>query len=90
MTADSPFHSARLAAASRLRHRPALPARQARRPLSMRARGVAALLLLLTAAAVLLSLAVMFLPLSHPPIPEAPPHGYSRPHLHPSIIPSLG
>ena len=56
----------------------------------MRPRGVAALLLLLTAAAVLLSLAVMFLPLSHPPIPEAPPHGYSRPHLHPSMIPTLG
>jgi hypothetical protein len=51
---------------------------------------VAALLPLLTAAAVLLSLAVMFLPLSHPPIPEAPPHGYSRPHVHPSLIPSLG
>jgi hypothetical protein len=90
MTADSPFHSARLAAAASLARRGALPAGPPRRRLSTRARGVATLLLLLTAAAVLLSLAVMFLPLSHPPIPEAPPHGYSRPHLHPSLIPSLG
>ena len=90
MTADSPFHSARLAAALSLARRSSLPAGQPRRRLSTRARGVATLLLLLTAAAVLLSLAVMFLPLSHPPIPEAPPHGYSRPHMHPSLIPSLG
>ena len=89
MTAHSPFHSARLAAAPSLARRGALPGHHRRR-LSTRARGVAALLLLLTAAAVLLSLAVMFLPLSHPPIPEAPPYGYSRPHLHPSLIPSLG
>jgi hypothetical protein len=88
MTADSPSHSARLAAAPSLTRQGPLSAAHPRRRLGNRARGVAALLLLLTAAAVLLSLAVMFLPLSHPPIPEAPPHGYSRPH--PSLIPSLG
>jgi hypothetical protein len=83
MTADSPFHSARLASAS-----PAESA--ARRRRRARGQGLLSLLVLLLGAAVLLSLAVMFLPLSHPHTAPAFRHGYLTPHLHPSLIPSLG
>ena len=85
MTAHSPFHSVRLAAA-------ALPAAAAARRRRRRARGqgLLSLLLLLLGAAVLLSLAVMFLPLSHPHRAPAVRHGYSTPQLQPSLIPALG
>jgi hypothetical protein len=83
MTADSPFHSVRLAAASR-------PAPVAHRRRRARGQGLLSLLLVLLGAAVLLSLAVMFLPLSHPHTSPTFRHGYSTPHLQPSLIPSLG
>ena len=83
MTADSPFHSVRLASALP-------PAPAARRRRRVRGQGLLSLLLLLLGAAVLLSLAVMFLPLSHPHTSPTLRHGYSAPHLHPSLIPYLG
>jgi hypothetical protein len=83
MTADSPFHSVRLASA--------LPAAAAaRRRRRARGQGLLSLLLVLLGAAVLLSLAVMFAPLSHPHTSPMFRHDYSAPHLHPSLIPSLG
>jgi hypothetical protein len=83
MTADSPFHSVRLASA--------LPAAAAvRRRHRARGQGLLSLLLVLLGAAVLLSLAVMFAPLSHPHTSPALRHGFSMPHPQPSLIPSLG
>jgi hypothetical protein len=81
MTADYPLRRGRLAAAL-------IATRSSRR--RRRSHGVAGVVLLLASAAVLLSLAVMFLPLSHPRI--APAHG-TEPALHrlrPAAIPLLG
>ena len=64
MTADSPFHSARLAARLAGSLTPTRPQRARRR--RRRSQGVLALMLVVLGLAVLLSLAVMFLPLSHP------------------------
>ena len=79
MTADSPFHSARLAGsltATRRRHR--------------KSQGVLALMLVVLGLAVLLSLAVMFLPLSHPHMHLAPRPDPDAPREHPFILPPLG
>ncbi len=78
MTSAHPPHSSRARGAA-ARHG----------PFHHRRRGAAGLIFLLLFVAVLLSLAVMFLPLSHPHTPPAeafPEH----PHLHPAFIPSLG
>ena len=61
MTADSPLHSARLAGSLA----PTRP-RRTRTRRRRRSQGVLALMLVVLGLAVLLSLAVMFLPLSHP------------------------
>jgi hypothetical protein len=79
MTADTPFHSARLAgsqSATRRRRR--------------KSQGVFALMLVMLGLAVLLSLAVMFLPLSHPHMHLAPSHDPDAPRAHPFILPPLG
>jgi len=82
MTADNPLHYSRLSSS--------LPAARAlRRP--RRAHGALGLIILLGAAAALLSLAVMFLPLSHPRIPASHGTHPARPALlHPPLIPSRG
>jgi hypothetical protein len=83
MTAESPFHSVRLAAA--------LAATRTTRRRRRRGGGVLSLMILLLAIAMLLSLAVMFLPLSHPHVPMGPEPGAPHSHqLHPPMIPSLG
>ena len=81
MTAEFPLRHDRLAAAL-------IATRSSRR--RRRGRGVAGVVFLLASAAVLLSLAVMFLPLSHPRI--APEHGAGPAihHLRPAAIPLLG
>jgi len=79
MTADSPFHSARLAGS--------LIASRRRRGKSQ---GVLALMLVMLGLAVLLSLAVMFLPLSHPHMHLAPRADPDAPRAHPFILPPLG
>jgi hypothetical protein len=81
MTADSSLRPERLAAAL-------IATRSSRR--RRRGRGVTGVVFLLASAALLLSLAVMFLPLSHPRI--APEYGVERAihHLHPAAIPLLG
>ena len=66
MTADSPFHSARLAARLAGSLTPTRPQRTRARRRRRRSQGVLALMLVVLGLAVLLSLAVMFLPLSHP------------------------
>ena len=73
MTAETPLHTARLAGALA----------QARYPRRRRGRGVLGLMLLLLAAAMLLSLAVMFLPLSHPQMRVHPagPHSQAASRL---------
>ena len=79
MTADSPFHSVRLAGspnATRRRRR--------------KSQGVFALMLVVLGLAVLLSLAVMFLPLSHPHMHLAPRPDPDAPREHPFILPPLG
>ena len=78
MTADSPFHSARLAGG--------LTATRRRRRSSQ---GVLALMLVVLGLAVLLSLAVMFLPLSHPHMRLAPRPDPDAPRAHPFILPPL-
>lgn len=65
MTADSPFHSARLAARL-VGSRTPTRAQRTRAGRRRRSQGVVALMLVVLGLAVLLSLAVMFLPLSHP------------------------
>jgi hypothetical protein len=77
MTADSPFHSARLAGSL-------APTRPGRR----RSQGVLALMLVVLGLAVLLSLAVMFLPLSHPQLRLEPRHGDHPPPRH-FVLPPL-
>ena len=67
MTAESPYHSAQLAATLR--------DNTGRR----RGRGIMGLMILLLASAMLLSLAVMFLPLSHPHMRGFAPHSLERP-----------
>jgi hypothetical protein len=79
MTADSPFHSARLAGS---------PTATRRR--RQKSQGVLALMLVVLGLAVLLSLAVMFLPLSHPQMHLAPRQDPDAPREHPFILPPLG
>ena len=82
MMADSSPHFSRLSSSLTATR----PARRRRR-----ARGVLSLVILLGVAAVLLSLAVMFLPLSHPRVPIF--HGAHRTQpalVQPLLIPSLG
>jgi hypothetical protein len=84
MTADSPFHSARLAARLVGSRTPTRPQRiRARR---RRSQGVLALMLVVLGLAVLLSLAVMFLPLSHPHMRVGPSHpDHSRAFILPPL-----
>ena len=79
MTADSPFHSAHLASSLGA-------TRRGRR----KSQGVFALMLVVLGLAVLLSLAVMFLPLSHPHMHLAPRPDLDAPREHPFILPPLG
>ena len=79
MTADSPFHSVRLAGSPNVTRR--------RR---CKSQGVFALMLVVLGLAVLLSLAVMFLPLSHPHMHLAPRPDPDAPREHPFILPPLG
>jgi ferric-dicitrate binding protein FerR (iron transport regulator) len=81
MTADSPFHSARLAA--RLAGSPTPRRSRAGR---RRSQGLLALMLVVLGLAVLLSLAVMFVPLSHPQMRVGPGHpDHSRAFILPPL-----
>jgi ferric-dicitrate binding protein FerR (iron transport regulator) len=77
MMADSRLHSARLAGSL-------TPTRRRRR----RSQGVLALMLMVLGLAVLLSLAVMFLPLSHPQMRLGPRHP-DQPPARPFVLPPL-